>query len=289
MEKTKRLRKNNLRLDDKPKGVWRYLIIITIFSLIIIVPYLVMFSEAFKNTDGKFSLVNWQFLYKRVKTSSGEYLPPAGPSLLTSLEFALCMMIGVVGITIPAAYAMARTSFPGRRFLARLLIILDAFPSVALLTTYVFLLSKLHLTNKLAGVFFLKVAMYVPSCIWLMKGFFDHVSWDIEWASIVDGASRFKTMRRIILPQALPGISVIAVNSFLNGWGEFILINLFIYGKTTTMSSLIGAMYNWDNMSYNVEQGVLAAACLIYIIPVIVVFALSQETLLQVKQGGSKQ
>lgn len=173
--------------------------------------------------------------------------------------------------------------------MAKMLIVLDAFPSVALLSSFILLLSNLNLVNKLSGVILLKVAMYLPGSIWLMKGFFDNISWDIEWAAIVDGASRFKTFLRIIVPAAKPGIAVILVNSFLSGWGEYILINLFIRGRSSTMSSLIGAMLDSEDGKYLVSPGVLAAACFCYIIPVIILFAVSQKLLLQVKQGGSKQ
>lgn len=71
--------------------------------------------------------------------------------------------------------------------------------------------------------------------------------------------------------------------------GEYILINLFMQSNTTTMSSFIGAMMDAKDGKYLVSSGVLAAARFCYIIPVIIVFAISQKTLLQVKQGGSIQ
>ena len=279
-----------MRADDRPYGVWKYLVIIILLSCVIIIPYANIFKNAFMDNAGKFTWNNWSFLWKdTIMPYSKDVIPKAGPSILYSLYFATSMAAMVLIIAIPAAYAMSRTDFPGRRLVARLLIILDAFPSVVLLTPYVLLLTKLHLTNKLIGVILLKVAIYLPGAVWLMKGFFDHINWDIEWAAIVDGASRFKTFLRVIMPAAKPGVSVILVNSFLSGWGEYILINIFIYGKTTTMSSIIGKMFDWDSMSFAVEQGMLAAACIVYIVPIIIVFSLAQKTLLRVDQGGSKQ
>ncbi|MGI6691282.1 MAG: carbohydrate ABC transporter permease [Clostridiales bacterium] len=289
MESPLRLRRNSAADDDRPRGVWKYLILLVMISSIIIVPYGWLILRAFTNQQGEFTLSNWIFLTEETTLARGVVLPAATQPMATSFLFAIVMAVLVVSITVPAAYAMSRTEYTGRRFMAKMLIVLDAFPSVALLSSFILLLSNLNLVNKLSGVILLKVAMYLPGSIWLMKGFFDNISWDIEWAAIVDGASRFKTFLRIIVPAAKPGIAVILVNSFLSGWGEYILINLFIRGRSSTMSSLIGAMLDSEDGKYLVSPGVLAAACFCYIIPVIILFAVSQKLLLQVKQGGSKQ
>ncbi len=289
MEKVKKQKTQTLRLDDRPRGVWKYILLILLVSSGIIVPYAWMFLQAFKDTSGNLTLSNWTFLTQDTEIKHGIVLPAATGTILRSFGFATMMAVGVVLITVPAAYALSRTDFKGRKLLAKLLIVLDAFPQVALLMSFILLLSEMNLVNKLAGVAFLKIAMYLPGSVWLMKGFFDNISWDIEWASIVDGASRFKTFLRIIVPAAKPGIAVTLINGFLSGWGEYILITLFMRGSGATMSSFIGAMMDGEDGKYLVTAGVLAAACFCYIIPVIIAFAISQKTLLEVKQGGSKQ
>ncbi len=278
-----------LRADDRPRGMWKYLLFLSILSMAIIIPYGWLIKQAFTGVDGAFTLTNWRFLTESIEIRMGVRLPKATGPLMSSFLFAVGNAFFIVLITVPAAYAMARTEFPGRRLLAKLLVVLDAFPSVALLMSFVLLLSKLGLVNKLYGVMLLKIALYLPGAIWLMKGFFDNISWDIEWAAIVDGASRFKTFLRVVVPAAKPGIAVILVNSFLSGWGEYILINLFVQNNAATMSSFVGAMLDGEDGKYLVPAGVLAAACFCYIIPVIIVFACAQKTLLEVKQGGSKQ
>lgn len=275
---------------DRPKGVWKYCIFITILSLIVILPYGNLFFNAFKDVNGNFTWDNWSFFMNDIELPySKAIIPAAITSMRNSFGFAAGVAALTLLIAVPCSYCLSRNDYPGRRYLARLMIVLEAFPSVALLVPYIFLLTKMKLTNSLVGVMFLCVAIHMPSAVWLMKGFFDHIPWDIEWASIVDGASKFKTFLRVIVPAAKPGIGVITVNSFLRGWGEYILIATFVHGKTTTMSSVLGKMYDWDSMSFYVTHGMVAAACLCYILPVIVVFALSQKTLLEVNQGGSKQ
>jgi ABC-type maltose transport systems, permease component len=284
------MKKNTLmRVDDRLYGAWKYVLLLLLISSIVLIPYGWLIVQSFINPEGFFSLENWTFMTQETMIRHGVYLPIATKPILNSLKFATLMALCVVPVTVCAAYALSRTDFKGRNLMARLLIIMDAFPQVALLTSFIILLSKMHLTNKLIGVIFLKVAMYLPGSIWLMKGFFDHINWDIEWAAIVDGASRFKTFLRVIVPAAKPGIAVILVNSFLSGWGEYILISIFMRGKATTMSNFIGSMLDAEDGKYLVSAGILAAACIAYIVPVILIFIFSQKTLLEVRQGGSKQ
>ncbi|NIO00418.1 MAG: ABC transporter permease subunit, partial [Anaerolineae bacterium] len=58
--------------------------------------------------------------------------------------------------------------------------------------------------------------------IWIMKGFFDGVPWDIEWAALVDGCSRFQAWRKILFPLVKPGLLVISIFAFLAGWEDFV-------------------------------------------------------------------
>lgn len=278
-----------MHADDRPYGAWKYVLLLLLISSVVLIPYGWLVLQSFTNPEGFFTLENWTFMTQETMIRHGVALPVATKPMLNSLKFATLMALCVVPVTVCAAYPLSRTDFIGRKLLARLLIIMDAFPQVALLTSFIILLSKMHLTNKLIGVIFLKVAMYLPGSIWLMKGFFDHINWDIEWAAIVDGASRFKTFLRVIVPAAKPGIAVILVNSFLSGWGEYILISIFMRGNATTMSNFISSMLDAEDGKYLVPAGILAAACIAYIVPVIIIFIFAQKTLLEVRQGGSKQ
>ncbi len=295
MEKALRIEKRQARAmhriekkEDRPKGVLFYFFLILAFSLLVLIPYGWLFVKAFTGVNGGFTLGNWTFLYQDTQVKLGSVLPMIWKPMLNSFLFASVMALCMLVVTTPAAYAISRTSFPGRKAMTKLMIVLDAFPTVALLSGFIFLISAMGLVGKFTGVMLIKVGTHLSGAVWLLKGFFDHVSWDIEWSAIVDGASRFKAFLRIICPAVKPGIAVILVNSFLSGWGEYILVNLFIYGGSLTVSSFIGQMLNHEG-SATLPGGVMAAACVFYVIPIIILFTLSQKTLLQVSQGGSKQ
>ncbi|HHX37104.1 MAG TPA: carbohydrate ABC transporter permease [Clostridiaceae bacterium] len=273
--------------EDRVKGAWRYIILLSIFSLIIVIPYAWLVARAFTTNTGEFTLSNWSFMWKETPYFRGLVLPVVWKSFGMSLLFASGTAILMLSLTIPTAYAISRTKFPGRPLLTKLMIILDAFPTVALLIGFFYVLNAFGLMNSYFGVILIKVGMSLPGTIWLMKSFFDNVPWELEWAAIVDGASRFKTFTKIIIPVVKPGAAVILINSFLSGWGEYILLNLFIIGKSTTMSTFIG-MTLTNEGKIAVPFGILAAASLLYVIPVVILFSISQKTLLSVQQGGIK-
>ena len=205
-----------MRREDKIRGAWKVFIIVEIISLIIVIPYGWMAVKAFTTPEGSLTLSNWSFLYQETPFFRGLVLPVIWPSLITSLIFATTTALLQIGVTIPTAYTISRTQFKGRTKLTKMMIILDAFPTVALLIGFFYVLNVLGLMNTYTGIVLVKVGMSLPGSIWLMKGFFDQVPWDIEWAATVDGASRFKTFWKVIIPAVKPGSAVILVNSFLS-------------------------------------------------------------------------
>ena len=277
-----------MKHEDKIKGAWKIFLFTEVASLVVVIPYGWMMVKAFTTPEGAFTLSNWSFLYQETPFFRGLVLPVIWPSVITSLIFASTTALLQIGVTIPTAYTISRMQFRGRVQLTKLMIILDAFPTVALLIGFFHVLNTIGLMNTYAGVVFVKVGMSLPGSIWVMKGFFDQVPWDIEWAAMVDGASRFTTFRKIIIAAVKPGSAVILVNSFLSGWAEYMLINLFIYSNGSTVSTFIGLMLDAEGKTA-VPYGVMAAASLLYVLPVILLFIVSQKTLLKVSQGGSKQ
>ena len=277
-----------MKHEDKIKGTWKILLFTELASLIVAIPYGWMVIKAFTTADGAFTLSNWSFLYQESPFFRGLVLPVIWPSIITSLIFAAVTALLQIVVTIPTAYTISRMQFCGRTKLTKLMIILDAFPTVALLIGFFYVLNALGLINTYIGVVLVKVGMSLSGSIWLMKGFFDQVPWDIEWATTVDGASRFTAFLKVIIPAVKPGSAVILVYSFLSGWAEYMLINLFIYSSGSTVSTFIGLMLDAEGKT-TVPYGIMAAASLLYVLPTVLLFIFSQKMLLKVSQGGSKQ
>lgn len=270
-------------------SIYIFLILVT---LPIIFAYLWLFSRSISSqlTFGIFpkdlTIQNWRFLWSQIKLGLTEF-KSIWPITLNSIMLAGSITILEVIISLLAGFALSRMDFWGKDFIMKSTILLHAFPGVALLIALFYVLNFMSLTDSIIGVVLVKVALELPMATWMIKGFFDEIPKDIEWAAYIDGCSRFQTWYKIILPHVKPGISAVAIFAFLAGWSEFIYSYIFLFSSenytlAVFLKNLIG---NFKFLDY----GLLAAAGLFYLIPVIVFFLVSQKSLMKVQFGGIKK
>lgn len=232
-----------------------------------------------------FTASNWRFLWEAVTVAGSPY---PGIWLITanSLVLALGLVLAEVLVSTMAAYALARFSFAGRESLLKSTILLHAFPSAALLIAIYYVLRIFGLLDTLLGVLLLKVAVDVPMNTWLLKGFFDAVPWNLEWAALIDGCTRFTAWRRIVLPLVAPGIATVATLAFLSGWSEFLFVYTFIFDtRFMTLSAFLKAI---TGDMQGVDYGLLTAVGTFQMIPVLIFFGLTQKWLMKAPFGATK-
>jgi len=277
----------------------KYLIAV-IVAVIPIIPIWLMYSwlisQSFSKTvilgivPSGLTLNNWRFLWSSITMGLKTY-PSVWPIVLNTLFLSLGVSGLVVFISSLGGYALSRMEFKGRTQLMQFILALHAFPSVILLVSLFILLNKLGLYGKgimtLVGIILVKAALEIPMATWIIKGFFDSIPWDVEWAALVDGCTRFKTWRNIILPLVLPGIGAVAVFSFLSGWSEFLLVFTFV--KDESYYTLPVLIYHMIGEFKDINWGLLAALGLFYMVPVLIFFSLSQKVLLRIYVGGIKR
>ncbi len=268
-----------------------------LLSMPILVGYLWMFISTFAvrthglmpvDAQGRFgglTLENWAFLKDPVlwKALWNTFLLAGGLTVLTVL------------ISSMAGYALSRIEFRFRRQLLALTLVLHAFPSVTLLIAIYFVLKGLSSSpvlgpwigyNTMGGVILVSVAMQLPLGIWLMKGFFDNLSWDIEGSALMDGCTRLDVFWRVALPMAKPGVAALAVFSFITGWGSFLIPYTFMMDQSSaTLSTyLMQSMTDTAPARY----GMLAAVGLFQTLPILGFFLFTQKYLMNIYSGGTK-
>jgi len=235
-----------------------------------------------------FTFENFRFLWHPIRFGLSEY-----PNIWPIVGNSLILAVGTVAFEIPVAalagYALSRMKFPGRVATMKLIVALHAFPGVILLIALFYILNRLGLYGKgiltLIGVALVKAGLGVPMDTWILKGFFDGIPWELEWAAMVDGCSRFQTWRKILLPIITPGISAVAIFSFMGGWGEFLLA--YTYIKRREFYPISVFLYSVIGEFVFVDWGLLAAVALFYMIPILVFYALTQKTLLKLQLVGA--
>ncbi len=271
----------------KNKKHWIILFFLVLVSLPIIIMYGWLFIDSVTiRAEGSilpefFSLKSWRFLWSNIDGHGSVWVPTFNTFIFASSVSAI-----VVCVSITAGYALSRLNFPHRSFYLSGILMLHAFPSVTLLISIYVVLKELGLYNTLQGIILVKVALELPFAIWLMKGFYDSVPWELEMAGIQDGASRFTVWLKIILPQIKPAIAAVLIFSFISGWGEYILpLVLAPSSDVQTLSIYLGNLVNDDKMF---DFGLFKAIGLFYMLPVLLFYIFTQDKLMNIYGGGNK-
>lgn len=203
-----------------------------------------------------------------------------------SILIAGAQTVIVVTVASLAAYYLSRFQFPGRAAMLRSLLVLHAFPVLTLVVPMFLMLYWIGILDTLFGVILVLVAFELPFAIFIMKGFFDAVPWDIEMSALTDGASRRQTFLHVVLPQVRNGILAISVFTFIRGWEEYIFVFTFLIRNTNWTMSLYMFYVRDDVMG--VDYGVVSAVGVFYLVPSLILYMVAQRYLMQMSIGGVK-
>lgn len=268
--------------------IWHIVLLLAIVSAPLVIMYIFQVVESFARPatnsliPGEFSLHNWRFLWERLDTGR----PSIWRVTLNTFIFASATAVAVCALSVTAGYALSRLNLPGRPFFLGGLIMLHAFPTITLIIAIFIVLQFLGLFDTLLGVILVKSALELPFGIWIMKGFYDTVPWEIEMAGVQDGASRFRVWWELVLPQVKPGLSALLIISFLSGWSEFVLPLVLAPGsETQVLATFMNAVIEDDT---KVDFGLFKAIGMFYAMPVILIYLLFQKQLMNIYGGGTK-
>jgi multiple sugar transport system permease protein len=216
--------------------------------------------------------------YRDVLFGSGSILP----NLISSFVIA----IGTTVITM----LMARLRFRGKKFAGFYVLATQMLPPVGIIIPYFLILRHIGWIDTYQGIILIYLSFSLPFAIWLLVSYFEDIPFEMEEAAYLDGASRMRTLWRIIIPQVRGGIAVTIVFVFLNAWNEF-LFAVVLSGNTVRPVTV--AMFNF----VSVEQTLwakLAAVSVLAMLPVVILGIIAQRNIVKgltvgaVKGGGRR-
>ena len=262
-------------------------IALALISAPLLLMYFYLVIDTFSNTHlgdivpYEFTLEHWRFLWSDL---------PGKPNIwkvtLNTLLFASTSTLLTLTIASTAAYALSRLNIPMRGFFLGGVMVLHSFPTVTLLIAIFLILQMVGLYDTITGVVLIKASLELPFGIWILKGFYDSVPWEVEMAAIQDGASRFTVWRKIILPQVRPALTALGIFSFLACWSEFILPQVLAPGNDAQVLSVyLASLIADDN---NFDMALFKSVGLFYVLPVFILFTLFQKQLMNMYSGGNK-
>lgn len=127
---------------------------------------------------------------------------------------------------------------------------------------------------------------FLPLSIWIVKGFFDTIPHELEEAAFIDGASPAQALTRVIVPLAMPSLLAAFLLTFVGIWNEFIANYLIVGTSRQNLRSVIVGVYDLTGSNL-INYQVLAAACVLVMLPVIVVFLAARHTFFQAMLEGA--
>lgn len=181
-------------------------------------------------------------------------------------------------VSLMGGYALARYDMRAGRALLLLFLGLNFLPAAARLVPLFLLFVSTGLYNTWIGVILAYVAGSVPIGIWLMAGTIRQIPIRLEQAAQVDGASSLTIARRIILPLAMPGVFVVAVLAFVDGWNAFSLPLILMQQADALPYTVV--LQKYADGDFGVIWTNLAAGAVLGAVPALIAFALLHRRLL---------
>ena len=284
-----RLRAKRL-CDDRPRGAWKYFIMISLFSCLVVVPYVYLFSKAFTDIGGKFTLGNWTFLTQTTVLKNGDKISPALPGMLYSFLFGACMATLVVCMTVPAAYAMSRTQFPGRKLLY-MTFLTTMFIGAGTVTMFPIMqmTSKAGMNNGI-GLAIVQGATSGAANLFLTMGYLKTISKDLDDAAKIDGCSFFSIWWRIILPLSKPILATVALMTFRGSWNNYLLPTLMLakYPEQKTLVVAVVQLQSTGGAGAS-QYNLMMAGTMLAAMPMIILFlCMNKMFVAGITQGAVK-
>lgn len=258
-------------------------------SLMVLIPIIYLASTSFKSiseimTSGRVTLFPQKFSTEAYHNIITEY--PFFTYLKNSVMVSGSATLIAVLFSTLAGYGFSRFRFKGKSAIMMFILVTQMFPAVMLFVPYYKLLTIYGMVNTRRGIILVHVASVIPFCSWMMYGFFNSISRELDEAARIDGCGHIKIFLQIITPLTLPGLVSTTIYAFIQSWNEYMFSMLCITAdKMKTLPVVIGQMASYDKIAWND----LMAASLVSSLPVVLLFIFLQRYFISsMTQGAVK-
>ncbi len=205
-------------------------------------------------------------------------------NLWNSFVVSVASTFASVAVASLAGYAVSR--FKGWAFTAFivLLLLLQMLPSMLVMVPIFLIYKGLGINNTLFGLIVCYATSSLAFCIWMLKGFFDSVPFEVEESAMIDGCSQFSSFVRIILPISTPGLATVAIFSFVRAWNEYVMARILIQSDELKTINLGLQKFVQE---FQVDWSLLSAGAVIATVPTVLFLLFAQKYLVQGLTSGA--
>ena len=194
----------------------------------------------------------------------------------------LCTLLGTF-----AAYGVSRFRFKGKKIFMFLVLITQMFSPVILIAPMYKIMTEFGILNTYLSLIIPNIAFALPMTVWLLYGYLQVISKNLEEAAMIDGCSRLQAVTRILMPILAPGIITAGLFAFITAWNDLLFAQTFI--TKPEMRTLSVALTSYKSIFQTYWHKMMAAS-LFSVIPVFILFLLIQKYLVKgLASGGIKE
>ena len=212
------------------------------FAIVLAFPFYVMVITAFKNQTEFYDpgVTPYWFGKHSPTWANASYLfhHTEYPTWLENTAIVgVCVVAITLVLALPAGYALARLAGRIGQSLGVGIFLTYLVPPTLLFIPFFAVIKEAHLTDSIWSLVLVYPSFTVPFSTWLLMGFFKTIPQELEDAARVDGASRMKTLTRVVFPISIPGILTVVIFSFSLVVNEFVYAFTFISPSNQKMVS----------------------------------------------------
>lgn len=248
---------------------WIFLMSFQTNETILAIPPSLVFSPTLSNYAA--------LITGKLQTAAGTldiaFMSNLGNSIFLSVaSVAVSLVLGV-----PAAYAFARHKFRGSEDIAFTLLSFRFAPPLLVLLPLTQYFQWLGLSNTYIGLIWVYQLICLPLILWIVRGYFEDISADVEYAYRIAGHSWFATFRKIALPLAGPGIAAAGLLAFIFAWNNFVFA--LVLASADKQPVTVGALAFVT--SSGIQYGQIAAAIVLSVTPTLALALYAQRYLVE--------
>lgn len=267
-------------------GVLKF-VILAIFLVLVMFPFVWMLLTSLKGTQGEIYAFPVQYLPKPATLVNyvemlwkGNFAKYMLNSLFSSTVAATCSVL----IAILASYVLSRFRFRFKNAILLFFLITQMIPTFIMLAPLYQMLAKFNMLNNLWTLAILYTNMMIPFSVVTLNGFFDGVPKSLEEAAWIDGCGYLKALFMVIVPVIVPGIAATFIFAFINSWNELFMAVMFI---DVDAYKTIPVGLNGLILKYDIKWGEMAAGTIMSLVPTMCLFAFAQKYMIEGLTAGS--
>lgn len=266
-------------------------LLLTVFSIICILPMIYMISTTLK-PNGSLYTFPPQFFPKLNEITFENYKYVLGNSAFLR-NFGNSLFVSIVSVSLSSlisaalAFVLARFEFFGKKIIFVLIVGTMMIPGLTLIVPQYELATSLGLINKLSGLIPFYIAWVIPYSTFMLKVYIEKLPKELDEAVYMDGGTLFDVFFKVILPLSKPVIATVSIFNFLTSWEEFPWANTVINDDSIrTIPIAISGFFGQHQFT---QWGYVFALSALSLLPILFIYIAGQKYFVEdITAGGVK-